>query len=459
MKIIIIGAGQVGGTLAENLVGEKNEITIIDSDLAILETLQNRLDLQVVCGIGSHPDVLKKAGAEDADMLIAVTNSDESNMMACQVAYSLFKTPTKIARVRSEQYIIYQNQLYKHQDIPVDHLIAPEQLVTTAIKRLIDYPGALQVVEFADGKASLVAVKAYYGGLLVGHALSALKEHMPNVDTRVAAIYRRGRPIRPLGSTVIEADDEVFFIADTKHIRAVMSELQKLESSYKRIMIAGGGLIGAGLAKRLEEKHNVKLIEHDAKRAQYLSTILDKTIVFQGDASDASLLSEENVEQVDAFIAVTNDDEANIMSAMLAKRMGAQKAMVLIQRSAYVDLVQGGDIDIAFSPQQATISALLTHVRRGDIVNVHSLRRGAAEAIEAIAHGDESTSKVVGKQIQNIKLPPGTTIGAVVRKDEVIIAHSDTVIKADDHVILFLVDKKFIWDVEKLFQPSALFFG
>jgi trk system potassium uptake protein TrkA len=459
MKIIIIGAGQVGGTLAENLVGEKNEITIIDSDLAILETLQNRLDLQVVCGIGSHPDILKKAGAEDADMVIAVTNSDESNMMACQVAYSLFKTPTKIARVRSEQYIIYQSQLYKHQDIPVDHLIAPEQLVTTAIKRLIDYPGALQVVEFADGKASLVAVKAYYGGLLVGHALSALKEHMPNVDTRVAAIYRRGRPIRPLGSTVIEADDEVFFIADTKHIRAVMSELQKLESSYKRIMIAGGGLIGAGLAKRLEEKHNVKLIEYDAKRAQYLSTVLDKTIVFQGDASDASLLSEENVEQVDAFIAVTNDDEANIMSAMLAKRMGAQKAMVLIQRSAYVDLVQGGDIDIAFSPQQATISALLTHVRRGDIVNVHSLRRGAAEAIEAIAHGDESTSKVVGKQIQNIKLPPGTTIGAIVRKEEVIIAHSDTVIQANDHVILFLVDKKFIWDVEKLFQPSALFFG
>ncbi|WP_395339035.1 Trk system potassium transporter TrkA [Ningiella sp. W23] len=459
MKIIIIGAGQVGGTLAENLVGEKNEITIIDSNIGILEDLQDRLDLQVICGIGSHPDVLKKAGAEDADMLIAVTSSDESNMMACQVAYSLFKTPTKIARVRSEQYIIYQEQLYKHQDIPVDHLIAPEQLVTTAIKRLIDYPGALQVVEFADGKASLVAVKAYYGGLLVGHALSALKEHMPNVETRVAAIYRRGRPIRPLGTTVIEADDEVFFIADTKHIRAVMSELQKLESSYKHIMIAGGGLIGAGLAKRLEHKHNVKLIEYNERRAHYLSTILDKTIVFQGDASDASLLSEENVEQVDAFIAVTNDDEANIMSAMLAKRMGAQKAMVLIQRSAYVDLVQGGDIDIAFSPQQATISALLTHVRRGDIVNVHSLRRGAAEAIEAIAHGDESTSKVVGKQIQDIKLPPGTTIGAIVRKDEVIIAHSDTVIQANDHVVLFLVDKKFIWDVEKLFQPSALFFG
>ncbi|MEN8779395.1 MAG: Trk system potassium transporter TrkA [Glaciecola sp.] len=459
MKIIILGAGQVGGTLAENLVGERNDITVIDADGDTLRNLQDRLDIQVVQGIGSHPEVLQKAGAEDADMLIAVTNSDESNMMACQVAYTLYKTPTKIARIRSEQYILYQDKLYDHQDIPVDHLIAPEQLVTNSIKRLIDYPGALQVVEFADGKASLVAVKAYYGGLLVGHALSALKQHMPNVETRVAAIYRRGRPIRPLGTTVIEADDEVFFIAATKHIRAVMSELQKLESSYKRIMIAGGGLIGAGLAKRLEHKHNVKLIEFDAERAKYLSARLDNTIVFQGDASDSDLLTEENVEQVDAFIAVTNDDEANIMSAMLAKRLGAQKAMVLIQRSAYVDLVQGGEIDIAFSPQQATISALLTHVRRGDIVNVYSLRRGAAEAIEAIAHGDKNTSKVVGRMIKDIKLPPGTTIGAVVRQEQVIIAHSDTMIEADDHVILFLVDKKYISEVEKLFQPSAFFFG
>lgn len=282
---------------------------------------------------------------------------------------------------------------------------------------------------------------------------------MPNVETRVAAIYRRGRPIRPLGTTVIEADDEVFFIAATKHIRAVMSELQKLESSYKRIMIAGGGLIGAGLAKLLEHNHNVKLIEYSQERAKYLSAHLDKTIVFYGDASDHELLTEENVEQVDAFIAVTNDDEANIMSAMLAKRLGAQKAMVLIQRSAYVDLVQGGEIDIAFSPQQATISALLTHIRRGDIVNVYSLRRGAAESIEAIAHGDQNTSKVVGREIRDIKLPPGTTIGAIVRADEVIIAHSNTKIEANDHVILFLVDKKFISHVEKLFQPSAFFFG
>ncbi len=459
MKIIIVGAGQVGASLAENLVGEKNEITIIDSNYEVLRNLQERLDLQVIAGIGSHPDTLRKAGAEDADMLIAVTSSDESNMMACQVSYSLFKTPTKIARVRSDQYIKYQNTLFQDHMIPVDHLIAPEQLVTQSIKRLIDYPGALQVVEFADGLVSLVAVKAYYGGMLVGHALSALKEHIPNAETRVAAIYRRGRPIRPLGTTVIEADDEVFFIAATKHIRAVMSELQKLESSYKRIMIAGGGLIGAGLAKQLEQSHNVKLIEFSPERAKYLSNKLDKTTVFNGDASDQELLAEEHVDLIDAFIAVTNDDEANIMSAMLAKRMGAKKAMVLIQRGAYVDLVQGGEIDIAISPQQATISALLTHVRRGDIVNVYSLRRGAAEAIEAIAHGDEKTSRVIGRSIRDIKLPPGSTIGAIVRNDEVIIAHSDTVIETNDHIILFLVDKKYITDVEKLFQPSAFFFS
>lgn len=458
MKIIILGAGQVGGTLAENLVGEKNDITLIDANEGALNNLKDRLDIQVIQGIGSHPDVLRQAGAEDADMLIAVTNSDESNMLACQVAHSIFSTPTKIARVRSEQYVVYKDQLFKHQDIPVDHIIAPEQLVTKAIKRLIDYPGALQVVEFAEGKASLVAVKAYYGGLLVGHALSALKAHMPNVETRVAAIYRRGRPIRPLGTTVIEADDEVFFIADTKHIKAVMSELQKLETNYKRIMIAGGGLIGAGLARRLEHDHYVKLIEFNENRAKFLSGNLDNTIVLNGDASSFELLDEENVDNIDAFIAVTDDDEANIMSAMLAKHMGAKKVMTLIQRSAYVDLVQGGDIDIAFSPQQATISALLTHVRKGDIVNVYSLRRGAAEAIEAIAHGDEKTSKVVGKAIGEIKLPPGTTIGAVVRDDSVIIAHSDTIIQADDHVIMFLVDKKYIPDVEKLFQPSAFFF-
>ena len=457
MKIIILGAGQVGGTLAENLVGEMNEITVVDTNIEKLHLLQDRFDLQVIHGYGAHPDILKKAGAEDADMLVAVTSSDEVNIVACQVAYSIFHTPLKIARIRSNQYLKYRDQLFRREDMPVDHFIAPETLVTDYIRRLIDYPGALQVVEFALGKVSLVGLRAYYGGMLVGHALSTLKVHMPNIDARVAAMFRRGTSIKPLGTTVIEADDEVFFVAATKHIRVVMSELQKLESSYRRIMIAGGGNVGYGLARALENNYSVKLIERSKERAEFLSGALDNTLVYVGDISDPELLEEENIEQIDVFIAVTNDDEANIMSAMLAKRMGAQKTIVLIKRGAYVDLLQGGEVDIAVSPQQATISALLTHIRRGDIVNVHSLRRGAAEAIEAIARGDETTSKVVGKAIGDIKLPPGATIGAIVRGDEVIIAHDHIPIQTDDHVILFLVDKKHISEVEKLFQVSAIF--
>lgn len=458
MKIIILGVGQVGGTLAENLVGERNDITIVDTNTEVLDDLQDKYDLRVVAGNGAHPDILRRAGADDADLLIAVTSSDETNMIACQVAYSIFNTPKKIARIRSEEYIRYKNQLFHNQDAPVDHIISPEQLVTNYIRRLIDYPGALQVMEFANGRASLVAVKAYYGGKLVGHAISSLRDHIPNIDTRVAAIYRQGKPIRPTGTTIIEADDEIFFIADTRHISRVMQQLQKLEDKYRRVMIVGGGNIGAGLAKQLEADHRVKLIERSEARAEALSQRLEHTLIFRGDASDQKLLEEEHVEDIDVFIAVTNDDEANIMSAMLAKRMGARKTMVLIQRSAYVDLVQGGEIDIAISPQRATVSALLTHVRRGDIVNVYSLRKGAAEAIEAIAHGDEETSKVIGKAIKDIKLPPGTTIGAIVRGNEVLMAHSDTIIHSDDHIILFLLDKKYIDQVEKVFQPSAMFF-
>ncbi|ANO31716.1 Trk system potassium transporter TrkA [Vibrio breoganii] len=457
MKIIILGAGQVGGTLAENLVGENNDITIVDTNSRRLRELQDKYDLRVVNGAASHPDTLREAGAQDADMLVAVTNADETNMAACQVAFTLFNTPNRIARIRSPEYLAEKDSLFKSGAIPVDHLIAPEELVTGYIERLIQYPGALQVVSFAEEKVSLVAVKAFYGGPLVGNAISALREHMPHIDTRVAAIFRQGRAIRPQGTTIIEADDEVFFVAASNDIRSVMSELQRLEKQYRKIMIVGGGNIGAGLAKRLERNYSVKLIERSLERAEMLSEELDNTIVLCGDAADKELLYEENIEEMDVFIALTNEDETNIMSAMLAKSLNARKVMVLIQRGAYVDLVQGGDIDVAISPQQATISALLTHVRRADIVNVSSLRRGAAEAIEAIAHGDENTSKVVGRAVGDLKLPPGTTIGAIVRGEEVLIAHDRTMIEQDDHVVMFLVDKKYVPDVETLFQPSPFF--
>lgn len=456
MKIIILGAGQVGSSLANNLASEANDITVIDVDTVRLQALQDRLDLRTVEGQGSHPEVLRRAGADDADMIIAVTNSDETNMVACQVAYTLFRTPTKIARVRSQEYL--QNpELFTPEAIPVDVLISPEQLVTDYIAQLIAYPGALQVLGFAEGKVQLVGVKAYYGGPLVGHELRTLREHMPGVDTRVAAIYRRDRAIIPEGTTVIEADDEVFFIAASKNIRAVMGELRRLERTAKRVIIAGGGNIGRRLAEALENKYQVKIIDHNMGRTRAISEALGKCIVLNGDAADEELLLEENIEQTDVFCALTNDDEANILSAMLAKRLGARKVMALINRAAYVDLVESGDIDIAISPQQATIGSLLAHVRRGDVAVVHSLRRGAAEAIEAVAHGDRHSSRVVGRAVEEIRLPHGTTIGAIVRADEVIIAHHDTVIESEDHVILFVVDKRRIADVEALFQVGITF--
>ena len=456
MKIIILGAGQVGGTLAEHLAGEANDITVVDTDSDRLRELGDRLDIRTVQGRGSFPTVLRQAGADDADMLVAVTSSDETNMIACQVAYTLFNTPTKIARVRESAYLT-RSGLFDNEAIPVDVLISPEQVVTNYIKRLIEYPGALQVIDFAGGKAQLVGVRAYYGGPLVGHELRQLREHMPQVDTRVAAIFRRNRAIIPRGDTVIEADDEVFFIAAKAHIRAVMGEMRRLEDNYKRIVIAGGGNIGERLAEAIENRYQLKIIERSPARCRILAESLNNTVILQGSSSDKDLLMEENINDADIFLALTNDDEANIMSSLLAKRLGARKVMTLINNPAYVDLVQGGEIDIAISPQLATIGTLLTHVRRGDIASVHSLRRGAAEAIEAVAHGDAKSSKVVGRKIADIALPTGTTIGAIIRDEEVLIAHDKTVIESGDHVILFLVDKKYIRDIERLFQVGLSF--
>jgi len=456
MKIIILGAGQVGSSVASNLASEANDITVVDTDTELLRELQDRLDLRTVQGHAAHPEVLTRAGAEDADMILAVTNSDETNMVACQVAYSLFRTPTKIARIRSVGFTGYP-QLFSPDAVPVDVLISPEQLVTEYIMRLIENPGALQVLDFAGGRVRLVGLRAFYGGPLVGNQLRVLYDHMPNVDARVAAIYRQGRAIQPEGDTVIEADDEVFFIAAKKNIRAVMSELRKLEKPFKRLMFAGGGNIGMRLAGALERDYQVKLIERDRQRAQQIAEDLPRTIVLHGDVSDEDLLLEENIENTDVFCAVTNDDEANILSAMLAKRLGARTVMALINRAAYVDMVQSGPVDIAISPQQATIGSLLTYVRRGDVVMVHALRRGAAEAIEAVAHGDPGSSKVVGRTIDEIDLPKGASIGAIVRGDEVLIAHHDTVIEAEDHVVLFLIDKRRIAEVERLFQVGITF--
>jgi trk system potassium uptake protein TrkA len=451
VKIIILGAGQVGATLAEHLADEKNDITVIDEHAATLKRLQERLDLRTVLGHGAHPSTLMNAGAEDADMLIAVTDSDEINMLACSVAFTLFKTPTKISRVRSADYLSEQAGLFESGAIPVDVIIGPEQLVTRNIEQLIANPGSLQVLDFAEGRIRLVAVKAVEGGPIVGRELQEIREHMPNVDTRVAAIFRRGGdPIIPQGSTIVEPNDEVFFIAAREHIRQVTAELRKVDKPYHRIMIAGGGNIGANLAGRLEKNYQVKVIERSYDRCRTLSDILENSIVLNGSGNEPLLLQQENIENTDVFCALTDNDESNIMMSLLAKRLGAKKVITLITNAAYEDLI-GDEIDIAISPQQITISSLLSHVRKGDIGSVHSLRRGAAEAIELTAHGDARSSKVVGRRLDELKLPSSVTVGAILRKDEVLIAHDHVVVEEDDHVILFLTDRSQISAVEKLF--------
>ena len=456
MKIVILGAGQVGTSVAESLVSEQNDITVVDIDSQRLAALQDRLDLRTVTGSASHPSVLLEAGIDDADLLIAVTQSDETNLVACKLAARMFNVPRRIARIRATDYL-NDEKVFGEEGFEVDLSICPEQILTDYIVKLVEFPEALQVLDFADGKVSLVAVRAYRGGPLVGHPIKDIRQHMPAVDERIVAIFRKDRAVLPDGDTVIEEGDEVFCLAATKDIRQVMKELRRMDRSVKRVMIAGGGNIGLRLARALEDNYSVRVIEHNKRRCEALGARVKRALVLNGDATDEELLSQENIGDMDLFVAVTNSDENNIMSSLLARRMGARRVVTLINRRSYVDLLQGGEIDIAISPAQATIGKVLGHVRRGDVVAVHSLRRGAAEALEAVAHGDRNSCKLIGRKVGEIDLPDGSIIGAIVRGDEVIMAHRDTEIQAEDHVIVFVTDKKTLPKVEKLFQVSVGF--
>ena len=457
MKIIILGAGQVGSTAAYHLARqEANEVTIVDHNAAVLRDLQDRLDVRTVVGHASFPATLERAGAASTDMIIALTSSDEVNMVACNVAHTLFGIATKIARVRSAEYIATP-ELFKPEAIPIDVRISPEQLVTQHIQQLIHYPGSFQVLDFADGRVRLVGVRARRDGLLVNQRIRDLKTHVPNAEVRIAAIYRQGQSVPTEGDTLIRENDEVFFIAARNDIRSVMAEMRKLEPPVRRVVIAGGGNIGLRLASALEQTNNVKVIERDRDRARRIAERLAKAIVLHGDAADEELLLEENIDVADVFVAVTNADEANILSAMLAKELGCKKVMALINRPSYAEMVESGSIDVAISPQQITIGSLLALARHADMVKVHSLRRGRAEAIEAIAHGTAETSKVVGKRIEQIQLPPGTSINVIVRDDKVMEAHHDTVVRTDDHVILFVTDRRQVDQITRLFQLPGRF--
>jgi trk system potassium uptake protein len=477
MKIVILGAGRVGESVAESLVSERNDITVIDTDPARLAALQDRLDLRGVAGNGIQPSILQDAGIEDADMLIACAAMDETNLVVCKVAHDLFNVPTTIARIRSPEFENGHTLMGK-TGFAVDQVICPEQSVTAYIRKLIEFPQALQVLEFAHGLVSLIAVRAVAGGPLVQHALAEIPQLVPGADMRIVAIYRGEQVLKVLdGKTRIEPGDEVFVLAATEHIRTVLDALRQADMPVKKLMMAGGGRVGLRLAREIEGQYALKIVEADAKRCQYLATQLPSSVlVLQGDSTDEDLLEDENVREMDLFLALTSDDEDNIMACLLAKRMGAKRVFALINRKAYADLVQGTTIDIAISPSHAVIGELLAHVRRGDVEAVHSLRRGAAEALEGIVRGDRTNCRMAGRRIEQIELPEGAQIGAVVRglhwpdgtelpegddapPPVVMMAHHDTVIQPHDHVIVFVTRKRSIQAVEKLFQVSATFFG
>jgi trk system potassium uptake protein TrkA len=463
MNIIIFGAGRVGESVAESLVSEQNDITVIDQDPERLRLLEERLDLRGVVGNGIQPSVLQEAGAKDADMLIACAAADEANLVVCKIAHDLFNITTTIARLRSPEFNEGDALLGK-SGFAVDHVICPEESVTRYIEQLIQYPEALQVLEFAEGRVSLIAVRAAADSLLVNHTIAEFRDRLPDAEMRVVALYRQDALVDALPETRILPGDEVFVLADTRKIPFVLGGIHKTDKPVQRLMLAGGGKVGLRLARILASQYDVKLIERDKKRCEYLASQLpSSTLILNGDGADEDLLHEENVGEMDLFVSLTSDDEDNIMSAMLAKRMGARRVMALINRRAYADMMQGSTIDIAISPSQTVIGELLAHLRRGDVAAVHSLRRGAAEALEGIARGDGKTSKLVGRRVEDIKLPKGVSMGAIVRGEgkasEVLMPHHDTVIAANDHIILFIPNKRDVRAVEKLFQVSATFFG
>ena len=484
MKIIILGAGRVGQSVADSLVSERNDITVIDTDAERVRDLQTRYDLRGVVGSGIEPAVLAEAGAQDTDLLIACAAQDETNLVCCKIAQLVFNIPTRIARVRSTG-LDCEERLVGPEGFAVNRIICPEESLTRYIGKLIEHPEAMQVREFAGGRACLASVRARAGAPMVGHTIGTLREESPDLAVRIVAIYRRypdepDRFIACDGSTRIEPGDEVFVLAAHERIADVLGALHRRPGQpskpVRRIMIAGGDRVGQRLARQLAQtpgRFHIKIIEDDAEQCVALASVLPpEVLVLQGDTTDEDLLSDEGIEEVDLFLALTEDDEDNIMSCLLAKRMGASRVLALINRRSYADLMHGTQIDIALSPAQAMLGELLAYVRRGDVQAVHSLRRGVAEALEIVARGDCKSSRVVGRKVSELHLPRDVHMGLIVRglpdspevspqelrEPEVIIPRSSTVIESNDHVVFFLPHKRLVRDVEKLFRVSATFF-
>lgn len=467
MKILILGSGQVGATVAQNLAEiPDHDVTVIDNNPAALRNIGSKLDVQTLEGNGSSPAVMAAGGAHDTDLLLALTRDDESNLVACKLAATLFNIPNRIARVRDSEYLEYTGEHGDEEAVSaldvfaVTESICPEQLVTENIASLIRHPSALQVLKFAGDKVRMLVVRAQNGGLLLDKPIHTIHEHLPEeADCQICAIYRNNKLIVPHADTVILQGDEVFVCAATEHVPAILRELRPQQQPTRRVMIAGGGHIGYRLAKQLDKEFDIKIIECDRRRAEWLAENLDNTLVLNGSATDESLLSGEYIDEIDIFCALTNDDENNIMSGMLAKSLGARRVIAIVNRSSYVDLLQGHTIDIAVSPHLVTIGSILAHIRRGDVEAVHPLRGGSTEAIEVIVHGNTDTSQLVGRRIESVKWPNGCHVAAVVRGERVIMGHKDVILADGDHVIFFMSRRRVVRELEKMIQVKMGFFG
>ena len=458
MKVVICGAGQVGFNIARYLASENADITVIDRDPALVNKITDSLDVKGVVGFASHPNILEKAGASEADMIIAVTHADEVNMVACQICHSLFEVPTKIARIREQSYLDPMwSDLFTRDHMPIDVIISPEIEVADAIEKRLQIPGAFDVYPLADGKVSLIGVHCTEETPIIHTPLRQLTELFPTLNVVVVGIFRQGKGFVPTPDDELRPGDDVYLVLDHEHLHRTMDAFGHSELEARRVVIIGGGNIGLYLAKAVEEKHpqvKLKLIELDKKRAEFVARSLKKTVVIHGDSLDADILNEANISTTETIVAVTNDDEVNILTSLLAKRHGCQRAVTLINTTSYTPLISTLGIDTVVNPRSITVSNILQHVRRGRIRSVHTIADGLGEVIEAEAL---ETSSLVGVPIREAKLPAGVIVGAIVRDGEVIIPRGGTIVRPHDLVIIFSAAEA-VKKIEKLFAVKLEFF-
>ncbi len=458
MKVIVCGAGQVGYAIAQYLATANNDVTVIDRRAELVHKIEENLDLQGVVGHASLPSVLERAGAADADMIVAVTYADEVNMIACQVAHSLFNVPMRIARVRQQDYLQSRWQdLFRRDHLPIDVVISPEVEVAHAIALRLEVPGALNVVSFADDLVRLVAIRITAETPVIETPLRQLTYLFPNLHLVCVGVVRGDRFFIPAADDQLLVGDEVHFVVETAHLPRALAAFGYETAASDRVVIAGGGNIGLFLARELEGLRpgiNLKIIEADAERAAVVADRLKKAVVLAGDARDLDILEEANVAAAEAFVAVTNSDEVNIMSGLLAKYLGCGRAMALLNNAGYNRILYRVGIDIAINPRETTVSSILRHVRRGRIKAVHTIRDGEAEIYEAEAL---ETSPLVGRPLQELRLGRAILIGAIVRDGKVITPRADTEIRARDRVVL-VARSEAVKKVEHLFAVRVDYF-